>query len=69
MARTRILTIGQIFGCASIMWANVAVRFAVSEDGRHTVSNMDEIPFHVQKGIDWEGICDSLDEEYGIRRR
>lgn len=64
MARTRILTIGQIFGCNSMMWSNVKVRFAVSEDGKHTVSNMDELPFHVQKGINWESICDSLDETY-----
>lgn len=64
MERRVILSIGSIFGCSSIAFSKVKVVFRLEKDGSCHVENMEELPFHVKNALDWNAICESVNEKY-----
>ena len=64
MERRVTLSIGSIVGCNSMVFSKVNVVFRLKKDGSCYVENMEELPFHVKKALDWNVICESVNEKY-----
>lgn len=55
-------TLGQIFGCNSMMGAKIVIEFG-KKDGKLVVTNLDKLPTVVQRTFNWERICRDMEEE------
>ena len=47
-----------------MVFSKVNVVFRLKKDGSCYVENMEELPFHVKKALDWNVICESVNEKY-----
>lgn len=54
-------TLGQIFGCSSMMGADVVIEFG-KNNGNVYVKNLDKLPTSVRNTFNWKEICRRIEQ-------